>query len=282
MAPTFLLVEPSHYDVSYTINPWMTPDAWAKDPAGYERLAKSGFAALVEALRTAGAETIVEPGVAGLPDMVFPANGGIVFDGRALVPHFRFPQRQGETAEFRRIFERLVREGVLNEVLSLPDTVLQEGAGDCLWDQTRGFAWVGYGQRSDEASVALLADLFGIRVEPLRLATEQFYHLDTCFHVLPRGETLYYPPAFDAATNARIEAIVPEAQRIVATEEDARRFCVNAVAFDDQVVMAEPAVDLRGRLEALGYRVTGVPLTPFMMSGGGAYCMTLRLDRVTR
>jgi hypothetical protein len=32
------------------------------------------------------------------------------------------------------------------------------------------------------------------------------------------------------------------------------------------------------RLAERGYRVTEVDLLPFIMSGGGAYCMTLRLD----
>ncbi|GAN53340.1 dimethylarginine dimethylaminohydrolase family protein [Tanticharoenia sakaeratensis] len=282
MAPTFLLVDPTHYDVSYAINPWMQPDAWARDPDGFADRARRSFNDLKAALERAGARIIVEDGAPGLPDMVFPANGGIVFDGKAVPPHFRFPQRQGETERFRTIFRRLVKDGVLRNVAELPDHVLQEGAGDCLWDQTRGCAWGGFGQRSDEASIEAVSRLFSIRVEPLRLHTERFYHLDTCFHVLPRGEILYYPPAFDDATQARIAAIVPESMRIVATDEDAARFCVNAVAFDDQVIMAEPAASLRARLEARGYTVHGVELTPFMMSGGGAYCMTLRLDRTTR
>jgi N-dimethylarginine dimethylaminohydrolase len=32
-------------------------------------------------------------------------------------------------------------------------------------------------------------------------------------------------------------------------------------------------------LEERGYAVHGVDLSPFILSGGGAYCMTLRLDR---
>ena len=33
------------------------------------------------------------------------------------------------------------------------------------------------------------------------------------------------------------------------------------------------------RLAERGYCVSEVDLLPFIMSGGGAYCMTLRLDR---
>jgi len=38
---------------------------------------------------------------------------------------------------------------------------------------------------------------------------------------------------------------------------------------------------LAGMLKERGYRVTEVDLLPFIMSGGGAYCMTLRLDHQT-
>jgi N-dimethylarginine dimethylaminohydrolase len=35
---------------------------------------------------------------------------------------------------------------------------------------------------------------------------------------------------------------------------------------------------LRARLSERGYRVVGLDLAPFLLSGGGAFCMTLRLD----
>ena len=43
--------------------------------------------------------------------------------------------------------------------------------------------------------------------------------------------------------------------------------------------MAQPKDGLRAKLRERGYVVTGIDLSPFMMAGGGAYCMTLRLDR---
>jgi len=282
MPPHFLLVDPTHYDVSYTINPWMNPDAWSSDPKAYHARAWEGFDQLVAALQKAGAKTTVEPGRPGVPDMVFPANAGIVFDGRVLPARFASNERKGEEPWLHDIFSRLVGEGVLREIVALPDGINQEGAGDCLWDRTRGFAWVGYGQRSDEASVPVIAETFDIPVEPLRLITPRFYHLDTCFHVLPQGEVLFYPLAFAPETVARIEAIVPPEKRIVATDEDARHFSVNAVAFEDQVIMAQPPKALAARLAERGYTVTGVPLGPYILSGGGAYCMTLRLDNRTR
>ena len=42
--------------------------------------------------------------------------------------------------------------------------------------------------------------------------------------------------------------------------------------------MAMPPLSLRDRLSERGYDVLGVDLAPFILSGGGAFCMTLRLD----
>ncbi len=43
--------------------------------------------------------------------------------------------------------------------------------------------------------------------------------------------------------------------------------------------MARPPARLVARLEERGYHVRSVDLDPFILSGGGAYCMTLRLNR---
>jgi N-dimethylarginine dimethylaminohydrolase len=42
--------------------------------------------------------------------------------------------------------------------------------------------------------------------------------------------------------------------------------------------MAKPPLSLRDRLSERGYDVLGIDLAPFILSGGGAFCMTLRLD----
>ncbi|WP_428374948.1 dimethylarginine dimethylaminohydrolase family protein [Lichenicoccus sp.] len=276
--PAYLLVEPSHYEVSYTINPWMQPGIWAEDPAGHRREAQAAFASLTASLRDAGGTVEIADGVTRLPDMVFPANGGIVLDGRALLARFRYPQRQGEEAAFRAVFDGLKARGRLDEVIILPDGLTQEGAGDCIWDRTRRLAWTGFGPRSSPAAPAFIAETFDIEVRRLELATERFYHLDTCFCVLPGGEVLFYPQAFSKEGNALIRDTVQADLLIEASDEDAARFCVNAVAVGHTIVMATPADRLTRVLRERGYAVSPVPLEPFILSGGGAYCMTLRLD----
>ncbi|MCB1951428.1 MAG: amidinotransferase [Zoogloeaceae bacterium] len=274
-----LLVAPTHYEVRYAINPWMQPERWLQDATGFGAQARRSFNALSEALRAAGCRLTVIDGEPGLPDMVFPANAGIVLDGRLLLARFRHAERQGEEAPFARAFAALRVAGVLDEVATLPEGVFQEGAGDCLWDATRGLFWVGWGQRSNQASVKAVADYFGQPVVPLELITERSYHLDVCFCPLAGGEILYYPPALSVDSLARVRERVPAEQRIEATEDDLTHFSVNAVSVGRQLVMSRTTDRLRGVLTERGYQVREVDLSPFMMSGGGAFCMTLRLDR---
>jgi N-dimethylarginine dimethylaminohydrolase len=69
--------------------------------------------------------------------------------------------------------------------------------------------------------------------------------------------------------------------RIEASDEEAVAFCVNAVNLGEQVIMARAPASLKAKLAGRGYAVTEVDLDPFILSGGAAYCMTLRLDRTS-
>jgi N-dimethylarginine dimethylaminohydrolase len=277
--PLFLMTDCRHFGVTYQINPWMRPDAWQADPVALRANALDSAAELRAALEACGAEVETVPAAENLPDLVFPANAAIVLDGRVLVARFRYPERQGEEAVFRAAFLDLKARGLVKEVIDLPKGVLQEGAGDCIWDTDRGFFWVGYGQRSTKNSIPVIESTFGQPVVALELATDRFYHLDTCFCPLSGGKLLYYPPAFTARALRTIHGQVRPQDRIVATEEEAAAFCVNAVNLDRQIVMARAPKSLRKKLGALGYQLNEIDLSPFILSGGGAYCMTLRLDR---
>ncbi len=280
-APTFLMVDPRHYAVAYAINPWMSPAAWDADGAALQGAAWMASAKLANALRHAGARVETMEGAPGAPDLVFPANAAVVLDRRAILARFLHPERQVEEPLFHRAFEELKERGLLDEVATLPEGCVHEGAGDFIYDAGRDLFWAGWGQRSNRAGTDAVAAFFGRETVRLELATPKFYHLDTCFCPLPGGEVLFYPPAFTPEALRAIEARVAPAQRIIASDEDAARFCVNAVAFGRDVVMARAAPRLRAALEERGYGLHEVDLAPFILSGGGAYCMTLRLDRAS-
>jgi N-dimethylarginine dimethylaminohydrolase len=277
--PLLLLTDPAHFEVSYTINPWMRPRDWAEDPVGHLAAAGRSFQSFAAALTGAGARLEIAPGIAGLPDMVFPANAAVVLDRRALLARFRHPQRRGEEQHFHEHLRVLMERGsILDEVAQLPPNCFQEGAGDCIWDPVRGRFWAGYGQRSTRQAAAEISAFFGRETTALELVSPRFYHLDVCFCALSGGEIFYYPPAFSAASIAAIRDVVAPEDLIEATDEDAARFNVNAVNIDDRLVMATASPNLVSRLAERGYRVGEVDLQPFIMAGGAAYCMTLRLD----
>jgi N-dimethylarginine dimethylaminohydrolase len=274
-----LLTDPAHFGVTYTINPWMQPSAWAEDPVGHFAAARRSFQSFAAALAGAGAGLEIIAGVAGLPDMAFPANAAVVLDRLVLLARFRHPQRRGEEQHFHEHFRLLMQRGsIIDEVTQLPPNCFQEGAGDCIWDPIRGRFWAGYGQRSTRQAAVEISAFFGRETTALELVSPRFYHLDVCFCALSGGEIFYYPPAFSAASLATIRDIVAPEDLIEATDEDAARFNINAVNIDDRLVMAHASPDLVARLAERGYRVIEVDLQPFIMAGGGAYCMTLRLD----
>jgi N-dimethylarginine dimethylaminohydrolase len=280
--PLFLMTDPAGFEVCYQINPWMRPDAWRADPAACRTQAASGSAAVKRALIQAGARVESLEGVRGLPDLVFPANAAVVLDGRVLLARFRYPERRGEEAVFRSAFLQLQRRGLVGEVVDLPDGMFHEGAGDAIWDAGRGWFWGGFGPRSTRNSLAALRDVFGQEVAPLELASDRFYHLDTCFCPLSGGEVLYYPPAFAEAALAAIRERVAPDKRLEAGDAEAAGFCVNAVNIGRTVIMARAPESLRAKLAERGYDLVEVDLDPFILSGGAAYCMTLRLDRTSR
>jgi arginine dihydrolase len=274
------MTDPEHFEVSYVINPWMRPEAWRHAPERNRAASREAWVALAEALRGAGAKSEVLPGAPGVPDMVFAANSGVVLDRRALLARFRCSERRPEEPLFREAFQALRRSGLLEEVAELPEGLFQEGAGDCVWDPARGHFWAGHGQRSLREAIPHVAGFFGREAVPLELASPRFYHLDVCFCPLSGGEVLFYPGAFSPAAVREIQDRVPADLRLEATGEEAGLLCLNAVNIDRTVVMARTSARLRAVLAERGYRCVELDLSPFILSGGAAFCMTLRLDRL--
>ncbi len=274
-----LMCRPEHFGVVYAINPWMDPASWAQSDRTLIAASRREWTALQRTLRGLGAAIDLVPAAPGVPDLVFTANAAVVLDRTALLARFRYQQRQAEEVHFAAAFHKLQARGVIDAVRYLPEGVVLEGAGDCVWDDTRNLFWLGYGPRSDASAAAAVADTFGVEVVALELADPRFYHMDTALCPLPRGEVMYVPEAFTPQGRAAIYARVAPAQRIEVTIEDACRLAVNAVCIGDAIVLSACGDDLRARLEARGYRVVTTPLPSFLRSGGSAFCLTLHLNR---
>ena len=127
------MCRPEHFAVSYAINPWMDPQSWARDERAHAAAAGE-WAALHRKLTELGATVELVPPVPGLPDLVFTANAAVVLDRQVLLARFRHPERRREEPHFEAAFRSLQARGLVDAVRKLPEDLVLEGAGDCVWD----------------------------------------------------------------------------------------------------------------------------------------------------
>src|ERR1700733_6862212 len=91
----YAMTPPTYFAVEYAINPWMDVTA----PVDVE-LAQAQWESLYETyLRLGHHVDVIEP-VAGLPDMVYAANGGFIAQDTAIVARFRYAERAGESRAY--------------------------------------------------------------------------------------------------------------------------------------------------------------------------------------
>lgn len=280
-AARLALCPPDHFAVVYAINPWMDPGRWGQGADALKRQARAEWQGFKNALAAAGAEIELVKPEPGLPDMVFTANAAVVLDRKAQVARFRWPERQGEEAHFLAYFRGLVARGLLDHAEMLPQGMTQEGAGDCIWDASRGLFWAGHGPRSSLTAAARTAEFFGVPVVPLELVSQRFYHMDVCLCPLPGGEILCHSAALSAASYGRLREEAGRDKLIDVGPEDAAGFAANAVAIGNKVIMSACGDDLRARMAERGYEAVVVPLEAFRMAGGAAFCLTLRLNHLS-
>jgi N-dimethylarginine dimethylaminohydrolase len=272
MTDRFLMCAPKHFEVAYVINPWMEGNI----AHGDNQSAVRQWNALIHAVgKIAQIECIAAQ--AGVPDMVFTANAGLVLENKVVLSRFRHAERQLEEPHFAKWF---ADHGF--DVVTLPPDMPFEGAGDALLDRRVPLLWMGHGHRTDLQCAQLLEDRLGIEVHALQLVNPRFYHLDTCFCPLEGGYLMYYPDAFDAASQAQIAARVPAEYRIPVSAPDAADFACNAVNAGRHVFLNHASPALTRELQARGFIVHQTPLSEFMKAGGAAKCLTLKLTEPNR
>ncbi|MDQ3850443.1 MAG: ornithine--oxo-acid transaminase, partial [Actinomycetota bacterium] len=260
----YLMCPPTHFDVSYAINPWMNVAV----PVDRER-ARRQWTALVDALRAAGAEIDALEPHPELPDLVFTANLGLV-DGRTFVPaRMRHPERRAESAYVEPWFRA---HGFA--IRRLSDDVVHEGAGDGL---PFGETLVGGCRaRSSVSAYGDLARLLTGRILPVELVDERFYHVDLAFCPLDARCALIASGAMDPEGARLVTALVPDP--IVLEDDEVAAFCANAVVVGRTVVMPACSARLEGELRARGFTVVVIDVSEFLKAGGGPRCLTLALD----
>ena len=257
----YLMCRPTHFAVTYRINPWMDPTA-PYDNA----LAVRQWETLRQTYLDLGHTVeLIEP-LPGLPDMVFSANGATVVDGRVLAVQFRDAERADEAPAYAAWF----RERGF-EVIEPKHT--NEGEGDILL--VGDILLAGTGFRTAHASHAETQEALRRPVITLQLVDPSLYHLDTALCVLDETNIAYLPAAFSPGSQAVLRQLFPHA--VIANAEDAAVLGLNAVSDGRTVVLPVQATALTAALQERGYATVGVDVSELRKAGGGPKCCTLEV-----
>jgi arginine dihydrolase len=262
----FLMCEPEHFAVEYAINPWMDPE----QPVDTD-LARRQWEGLRQTLVGLGHTVHTLAPVAGLPDMVFAANGAFTVDGVAYGARFRYPQRTAEAVAHQDFYEAdpgwtFVAPRETNE-----------GEGDFAYlpEAYGGLVLAGHGFRTETAAHAEAQEVLGRPVLSLRLVDPRFYHLDVALAAIDDANIAYYPGAFSESGRRVLAQLFPDA--VVADEADALAFGLNLVSDGHHVVLPAEASGLAKQLEAAGYVPVGVELGELRKGGGSVKCCVAEL-----
>ena len=270
----YVMVEPTHFRVEYTINPFM--DVADQPDADLARAQWRDLAAVIERL---GGTVEALPQRPDAPDMVYAMNLGLGMvrpDGsdHVVLSHMRYPQRRMETSSAQSWF---ADAGFMTSYIGRDGVGAHLEAGDA-------FAFgdalvVGYGPRTEELALKHLALELGIRVRGFRITHPGMYHLDLAFCPLDEGRAMVCPAAFDDASAAALLALVPDA--LVLTEEEAlTTFCANSIVIGRTIVMPACPDRVRAQLEEWGFEVVLVEVGEFHKGGGSIRCLTNPVDVV--
>lgn len=261
----FLMCNPKYYDVNYIINPWMKPQATINVDLCFKQ-----WQHLKQTIETCGAEVIVMEGDSRWPDMVFTANAGYVINDAVILSHFKHQERQGETPLMKQWFKNHNYR-----IISTPQDQAHhfEGEGDLSCSTETMFA--AYGFRSDRTCYDVIRPHLPCHNHlELQLINPHFYHLDTCFCILNDALALRFPGAFDSASNQLIERHIT---CLDVCEEEAHRFACNAVVINQHIILPNGCPKTQASLEALGFITHTCDLSEFMLAGGAAKCLSLKL-----
>lgn len=263
------MCRPHHFDVLYEINAFMEGNVRTVDAD----LALRQWDRLYSEVQKAGADVELLNAAPGLPDIVFTANGGFVWDDHVVLPRFAHPERGGEEPFFRDWFCRFGFQ-----IVETPKREFFEGEGDVVVRDS--FLFMGYHSRTTAGTAGTLAKVTGLEVVPVELNPRGFYHIDTCMFAASRsGALFYYPDAFTPADRDAIVAREGRKRCIEVSSAEALAFACNTLVVGETAISPVTPASYTDKLAQAGLRHVMVDLSEFMKAGGAAKCLVLRLSQ---
>ena len=273
-----LMVTPEYFDVVDVKNPYMKDQIgnvksdlahqqWKKLYSAFENWKKNSVISKLETI----------DGAVNLEDMVFCANPFIMWteeDGTpfVLLSNMQFDSRQAEVNVFEEHFKRqsITTSKIFSEIKI-------EGNGDLIPHPGKRVMWMGYGYRTDMEVANLLTQILKAHIIPLKLVSENFYHLDTCFCVIDEEHVAICREAFDEESYQKIKSVFPFVYEISLLEAK-NYFALNSLIMTSLSgekfgILPFGCDELKKVLIELNVKIHEVDTSEFIKSGGSVYCM---------
>lgn len=262
-----LMVRPTYFDVTYSINPWMNTGVSVD-----KHLAMKQWEYLVNELIDAGLKISYLEGVPKLNDMVFAANAGMIYKDKAIVSKFRDQERSGEEQYFQNWFKEN-----RYETHSLSDTAIWEGQACSVIIDDHLVCSYSNGGRANLEAYDEITKIWGFHEQNtkfVKLIDPYFYHLDVCFCKISENTSMLCPLAFSRSDNQWFEEHI---QNIIPISYDeALSFGCNAFVHKNHIFLSDAiSSELHESLEESGLLVHLIPMSEFIKSGGGVKCCIL-------
>lgn len=275
---------PECFDVAYELstNRWMNKKVKPWKDAAYQQW----FRLFGQCVETAGFGMIkIMRPKPKLPDMVFVANAGLVYQDIFIASNFFHKERRPESEHYENFF----RNHFNQKVCLLPKDAYFEGQGDAVWlDDHR--LLIGYGVRTNLEGVKAVEKILksvnpDIEVIPLEMRGVKdykprekiFYHLDTCLMYLRSAKSFltYLRPFIENAA----ERLVGLGEIIPVRRDEAEEFICNGIEVN-QTTLFLPWVNdpIRNALADFGYtKVKTFQMSEFMKAGGAVKCLIFEM-----
>ncbi len=273
-----LLVKPDHYTVIDTKNPYMeentfvdqnvAQDQWQGIRKAYQNLQEKGV--LEDVVSLEGGEN--------KEDMVYCANQSFPWqkpngEKHVIISNMKHDSRQREVIHFEEFYKEIGYQ--LHHV---PDNLILEGMGDCIPHPHKELIWMGHGWRSSLESATEIERILNVKVIPLKLVSEYFYHLDTCFLPISEDKVILCASAFDSDSMQKIKEVFSEVIE-VDEKEATETFCLNTTCIYNKetpsAIMPKGDHTVKRVLLENGYSIQEVDTSEFIKGGGSVFCMKM-------
>lgn len=259
--------KPTYFDINYSINPWMNSD----NPPN--KIFNDQWETLIQTIiKCGGVVKYIQP-KEGLPDMTFVDCGLII--GNVIIPsNFLHSERQNEVSEFLSFFLELGYKPLfVNKMNSF------EGHGDTLWSD-KNTLYIGHGIRTSLEGVQEIQRYCKLKhsditIYPIRLVSNRFFHLDTCFCPLDNSTAMVYSKAI---SQEGIKIIYDNFKNVIEVcDEDAFLFACNCLVLGKNVIMPKVKYGTDKNVESYGFNVHQVDVSEFIKAGGACKCLSFIL-----